>query len=368
VKKLGLGILGLGEGISLVRGSVGSERWGLRTVCDLDEALARSVADEFGCSWTTDLDEMCADDAIDCIAIYTPDPMHADHLMTVMQAGKHAICTKPLATDLSQAAELLARTEESGVRVLVGQSSRFFPSFERQRRDYEAGVPGVIRSVEAHYNGDKRGGTSGRWGKRGGNDWVFTGLAHPVDLAYWYLGPIETVFAAGVTSSASASRNGPTDVMHALLTSRSGAIGRVTGSYGTAHSHPDADPMIGCTIRGESGTLSARYPDFRYLTQVDGEGARAYNDIAEHAAYFPFGGSMHHVGEFRSYLEAMGAALQKGSEPRPNLQDGLWVVATLLAIRESIDTGDVISVPQVLARNGLEAFAERYRDEAPGNA
>mgnify|MGYP006266532199 CR=1 FL=1 len=241
----------------------------------------------------------------------------------------------------------------SGARVLVGQSSRFFPSMTRQRRDVEAGLPGSVRSVEAHYNGDKRGGTSGRWGKAGGNDWVFTGLSHPVDLVYWYLGPVETVFASGVTSSASHGRGGPTDAMHAVLTNQSGAVGRVSGSYGTPHSHPDADPMIGCTVRGERATLSARYPDFRYLTRVDGHGSVAYDDSGQHARYFPFGGAAHHVGEFANYLEAMGEALLTGAEPRPNLEDGLQVVATLLSIRQSIDTGAVIRVPDVLQRAGV---------------
>lgn len=353
VEKLGLGVVGLGEGISLIRGAAGSERWELRKVCDLDESLARSVADEYSVEWTTSLDDLCADETVDCISIYTPDHLHAEHLSLVFAAGKHAICTKPLMTDLTAAPALLETVRASGSHVLVGQSSRFFPSLQRQRRDVETGVAGVIRSVEAHYNGDKRGGTSGRWGKPGGNDWVFTGLSHPVDLAYWYLGPIETVFAAGVTSTASERRNGPTDVMHAILTTSSGAVGRVTGSYGTVHAHPDADPMIGCTIRGEAGTLSARYPDFRYLSNTDAGGSVAHDDSSQHARYFPFGGSRHHVGEFGNYLEAMGEALSEGREPTPNLEDGIQVVATLLAIRQSIDSGVVVSVPELLKDAGV---------------
>ncbi len=357
MSKLGLGVLGLGEGISLVRGAKGSERWELRSVCDLDEDLARRTADSYRCSWTTDLGELCTNDRIDCIAIYTPDPLHAEHLTQIMAAGKHAICTKPLLTDLSSGPDLLAASERCGVRLLVGQSSRFFPSFQRQRADFESGVPGTVRSVEAHYNGDKRRGTSGRWGKKGGNDWVFTGLSHPVDLVQWYLGPIASVSAVGVTSTASADRDGPTDVMHALLTNHTGAVGRVSGSYGTVHSHPDADPMIGCTVRGEAGTLTARYPDFRYLRNVDGSGAESWNDSSSHASYFPFGGSMHHVGEFRNYLEAMGRAIEEGIDPRPNLVDGLWVVATLISIRRSIDVGCIINVPEVLAESGLGELA-----------
>src|SRR5204862_6652653 len=95
--KLRLGVLGLGEGRSIISASLNSELWELARICDLNEDLCRERAAEFKFpQYTTSLDEMLADRSIDVIGIYTPDPLHATHVKACLDAGKHVICTKPL--------------------------------------------------------------------------------------------------------------------------------------------------------------------------------------------------------------------------------------------------------------------------------
>ena len=47
---------------------------------------------------------MLADPAIDAIGIYTPDHLHAEHVIRALDAGKHVICTKPFIDNLARAA------------------------------------------------------------------------------------------------------------------------------------------------------------------------------------------------------------------------------------------------------------------------
>ena len=90
VQKLRLGVLGLGEGRSILSAALASEWWELACICDLDEALCRQRASEFGLTrWTTRMEEMLADESIDVIGIYTPDPLHAEHIIASLRAGKH---------------------------------------------------------------------------------------------------------------------------------------------------------------------------------------------------------------------------------------------------------------------------------------
>ena len=349
-----LGIIGLGEGKSILGGAADSEFWETALVCDLSEELCKQRQREYRIpAYTTDYAAMLADPAIEAVGIYTPDPLHATHIAMALQAGKHVICTKPLLTDLSQAADLLELQQQSGKQVLVGQSCRFFPTFMRQRDDFAAGKTGTLRTVEAHYHGDKRGGTSGKWGKRGGNDWIFTGLVHPADLAYWYLGKISEVTGFAVTSDSSRQRNGPEDIFYFVLRNEAGSLAQVSGAFGTPSAHPQAQSMIECTVRGETGTLSAKYPDFRYFTAIDGQAHQSEDFSREHAYYFRFGGSMHHVGEFRNYLEYFGSCLRDGSIARPNLTDGLHVIATLIAMRAAIAETRVVKVEDILNQHNL---------------
>ncbi|MEX0326276.1 MAG: Gfo/Idh/MocA family protein [Puniceicoccaceae bacterium] len=349
-----LGIIGLGEGKSILGGAEDSEYWKTALICDLDEALCRQRQQEYGIpAYTTDYAAMLADPEIDAVGIYTPDPLHAEHIALALRAGKHVICTKPLLTDLTRGAELLQLQRESGKQVLVGQSCRFFPTFMRQREDFESGQTGTLRSVEAHYHGDKRGGTSGKWGRKGGNDWIFTGLVHPADLAYWYLGGISEVTGFAVTSDSSKGRDGPEDIFHFVLKNEAGAIAMVSGAFGTPSAHPQAQSFIECTVRGETGTLSAKYPDFRYFTAIDGRTLSSEDYTYEHAYYFRFGGSSHHVGEFRNYLEYFGKCLDDEAPSRPGLVDGLRVIATLTAMKTAIREERIVRVSEILEAHNL---------------
>src|SRR3954452_21516100 len=129
VAKLRLGVVGLGEGRSIMSAALKSELWELVRICDLNEELCKERAAEFRfANYTTSYDEMLADESIDVIGIYTPDPLHATHIKRALDAGKHAICTKPLFDNLADAHLLIEAQKKNGKHVMVGQSSRFFES------------------------------------------------------------------------------------------------------------------------------------------------------------------------------------------------------------------------------------------------
>ena len=199
MKKLRLGVLGLGEGRSILSAAVNSDLWELAQICDLNEELCKERAAEFRFPrYTLHLKEMLADPSIDVIGIYTPDPLHASHITQCLQAGKHVICTKPLIDNLADAPALLDTAKRAGRHVMVGQSSRFFEPMIRQRADYEAGKHGHLFSVEAEYNADNRWFLQKSWARAGGLKWLYGGLSHPVDLVRWYFPDIAEVMGFGL--------------------------------------------------------------------------------------------------------------------------------------------------------------------------
>src|SRR5271165_6752348 len=120
MKKLGLGVLGLGEGRSVISAGVHSRLWKVASLCDINEELCRARCGEFGLSrYTTSFDEMLADPAVDVVGIYTPDNLHAEHILKSLRAGKHVICTKPFLDNLSHAREDLDAVRRSSKLVMV---------------------------------------------------------------------------------------------------------------------------------------------------------------------------------------------------------------------------------------------------------
>ena len=233
MKPLGLGVLGLGEGRSIISAGVHSELWNVVCLCDTNAALAQERCAEFGLTnYTTDYDTMLADPAIDVVGIYTPDHLHAEHVIRALDAGKHVICTKPFIDNLARAADVLAAQARSGKQVMVGQSTRFFAPFIRQRQHYESGALGELATVEAAYNADHRWFLKKPWARQPAFKWLYGGISHPADLVRWYLPDIVEVMGyAYLSNNGRAGGLVNPDTYHFVLKAADGRIARVTGVY-----------------------------------------------------------------------------------------------------------------------------------------
>jgi predicted dehydrogenase len=363
MRPLRLGVVGLGEGRSVLSAALSSNFWEIANVCDVNEELCRRRLQEFGLQrYTTRFDDLLADDGIDVIGIYTPDPLHADHLVGSLDAGKHVICTKPLFDSLERAREVYDLWAKSGTRVLVGHSSRFFEPMIRQRRDFEAGKHGEIVCVESSYHADYRWYLERSWAKGGAIKWLYTGLSHCIDLVRWYVPGIDEVMGYGRVSPGGA-KYGLTrpDTMQVVMMSASGVIARVGGSYCMPPCKHAGQAIVTCTVRGQSGSSLSQYPNLCYLTNFDGEdeACYSYEDMADY--YFRFEGHTHHAGEYQNYLDYFAACLERNQAPRPDLADGIGTVAVAAAVEESWKTGRPVRVAEILRSRGLESLVGSAR-------
>ena len=100
---------------------------------------------------TTDYREILRDPAIDAVHICTPNAQHFSMAKDALQAGKHVICEKPLATSIEEGKELVALAAERGVRNCVCHNLRFYPMVQQMRAMREAGELGEILVVQGTY-------------------------------------------------------------------------------------------------------------------------------------------------------------------------------------------------------------------------
>ncbi len=351
MSKLRLGVVGLGEGRSIISAALNSEWWELKRLCDLSESLCRERAKEFDFPhFTTSMADLLADDSIDVVGLYTPDPLHAKHIKMCLDAGKHVICTKPLIDNLADAAMVREAQRRSGKRVYVGQSSRFFEPMIRQRADYEAGKHGELYSVEAYYNADNRWFMKREWAKNGGLKWLYGGLSHPVDLVRWYLPDVEEVMGYGtLTENGRSLGLTDPDAMHFVFTTTSGKIARVSGHYSAPYGNHDRDSGMSCVLRGLKGASQADYSDLRYSTHFSGEGAVQYDMNHRAGYYFRFGGKSHHAGEYQNYIEHFAKCLSEGKTPTPDIEEGIGTVAVMAAMERSLATRRPVKISDIMS-------------------
>ncbi|HMP92313.1 MAG TPA: Gfo/Idh/MocA family oxidoreductase [Phnomibacter sp.] len=355
---LNVAIIGLGEGRSTMSAVLRSTKLNLTMVCDVNEALCRQRCKEFDFdNYTTSYQQVLNNANVDMVAIYTPDHLHAQHIAAALKHGKHVVCTKPFIDNLANATNLLHLQQQVGRRVFVGQSSRFFEPYKRQRLDFEAGQIGELITVESHYHADHRWFLSKPWALSNSFKWLYGGLSHPVDFVRWYLPNIERVMGYG-----SISNNGKKaglkneDTMHFIFKTTDGRVARVSGCYTGPTQPTQRDSGMSCILRGTLGASQADYHELRYaISNKDGEQKMITWGDAQLKHYFRFEGQTHHAGEYQNYLEYFADCIAADVPAYPDMKEGIATVALLQAMDESLTSGQPVCISQILARYHLQS-------------
>lgn len=167
----------------------------LAVVVGRRQEAADALASKHGARGTTDYASVLADKSIDAMIVATPTFAHREFAVAAAEAGKHVFCEKPIALTLEDGRAILDACRKAGVRLGVGHSLRYFPSYVNATAMVKAGKigkPGVVRS--ARYNRFPRGGNN--WfadvTKSGG---VILDLnIHDFDWLRWTFGEVSSVF------------------------------------------------------------------------------------------------------------------------------------------------------------------------------
>jgi predicted dehydrogenase len=67
----------------------------LAYVMDLNGERAKTVGEALGCRYTSSFDELAASD-VEVVSVATPDHLHFEPVMRMIEAGKHIVVEKPI--------------------------------------------------------------------------------------------------------------------------------------------------------------------------------------------------------------------------------------------------------------------------------
>ncbi len=116
---------------------------------------ARAKAEEIGLGRVYDsVEEMAAAADIDVVHIASPNYAHAEQVRTVLDAGKHVVCEKPLALNSEDTADLVARADASGLVNAVCFNIRFYPANHQAMAMLTSGDIGEPRFITGSYHQD----------------------------------------------------------------------------------------------------------------------------------------------------------------------------------------------------------------------
>lgn len=148
---LGVAVVGAGYwGPNLARNLSASPAWELRWVCDLDVERARQVAAVGAHTRTADdLDAVLDDPHVDAIAVATPARTHAEVALRCLEAGRHVLVEKPLATSPADGHKLVTVARDRGVQLMCDHTYCYTPAVQRIADLVQDGTLGRIQYIDS---------------------------------------------------------------------------------------------------------------------------------------------------------------------------------------------------------------------------
>ena len=94
---------------------------------------------------------MVSDPEVDIVYVGTKTWLHKEHSILALNAGKHVLCEKPLASNSGEATAMYEVAKAQGVMLQDGMWTRFFPAVEHARTLIEQGAIGEPLMVHADF-------------------------------------------------------------------------------------------------------------------------------------------------------------------------------------------------------------------------
>ena len=145
--KVGVGIIGCGD-IARVRylpSIAANEQLELVAIYSRTPESCRPLAEQYGGALYGELDDLLGDPAVEAVIITTPHPSHADLSIRALEAGKHVLVEKPMATSLADAIRVCTAAKQSG-RVFMPLPFDDLPPMQEARRLILSGAIGRVSS------------------------------------------------------------------------------------------------------------------------------------------------------------------------------------------------------------------------------
>ncbi len=95
--------------------------------------------------------DLLHDPAVDYIYNALPNTLHAEWSIKAVQAGKHVLCEKPLASSTAEAEAMFAAAQGVGIWLMEGFMYRFHPQILKVQELLAAGAIGTLRLIRSSF-------------------------------------------------------------------------------------------------------------------------------------------------------------------------------------------------------------------------
>src|SRR5262245_54469660 len=157
-KKFKVAIIGLGFGAEFIPIYQKHPLAEMYAICQRNKDKMDKVGDHFKIAKRyTSYDDVLKDPAVDFVHINSPIPDHAPMSLAALKAGKHVMCTVPMATTVEECQQIVELVKKTGLKYMMAETVVYSREFLFIKEMYTKGDLGKIQYMAASHPQDMDG-------------------------------------------------------------------------------------------------------------------------------------------------------------------------------------------------------------------
>lgn len=157
-KKVRVAMVGLGFGSEFIPIYQAHPNTEVVALCRRNEQELHKAGDQFGiANRYTEYDQVLADPTVDYVHINSPIPDHAWMSLRALDAGKHVMCTVPMATTIDECRQIVEKVQQTGLKYMMAETVVYSREFLYIRDLYQRGELGKLQHLAASHPQDMDG-------------------------------------------------------------------------------------------------------------------------------------------------------------------------------------------------------------------
>ena len=289
-----------------------------------DPEKAKELAKKYGIEHVTNYDgydALLRSGHIDAIYLALPNAQHREPVVKALEAGIHVLCEKPMAPTEEDCQAMIAASEKGGAKLMIAYRLHFEEATVEAIETIRSGAIGEPRFFSSVFAQQ----VSGENSRADKENW-----AGPMpDMGPYPINAVRQLFEAEPTEvfAFTASKDEPRfqeieEMISVVMRFPGQRLAQFTVSYG-------ANPGSHYEVAGTEGDLKV-IPGFTWQ-----EGLTHQLTVGEKKTEKTFGRSDHFGGETKYFSNC----ILDDRHPEPDGEEGLADVRVILAIQESLRTG-----------------------------
>jgi predicted dehydrogenase len=157
-KTFNVAMVGLGFGAEFIPIYQEHPNAHVAAICRRNEEELNKCGDQFGIDKRyTKYEDVLADPDIDYVHINSPIPDHASMSLQALDAGKHVMCTVPMATTIEDCQKIVEKVKATGLKYMMAETVVYSREFLFIKQMYDNGELGKIQHLAASHPQDMDG-------------------------------------------------------------------------------------------------------------------------------------------------------------------------------------------------------------------